>query len=344
MNSYLYSATKSKDIPFLQSENTLYTIDMRAASEGLDYDIPANWSYENLLPWIVKGHLAVNEHARDVHTKLREDTIIAPKGKLARESLYSRLPKPSEEIKHLWVGVAHPDADAYAERLGLTIQEKYADFLRRNSKRNQKELLGEVSPSWSLDKPADVTKVFIKRYQGSGGYTVFPGADLDTNTDFQKLYTEDPTSWYYENAVLGTPYSIQCFQDQGIVTIYGYTKQLIEDGTHFSGSLIMPLEQLKSDTRVRLETALDRLKPLMDGYTGFFGIDFMIDEQGIAWVLEANVRMTSATIPVLFCHDNRLEGAIFQEYQDEVPKGATILSQSCDTSDGMHFDILSPLV
>lgn len=331
------------DIPGLQNKHTLYSLDMRAASEGLEYDIPANWGYENLLPWILHSHMfvAVND-TYDIHDETFQHTAtIAPKAALARVSLYDRLPAPPQGVQHLWVGTPHPSAENYAKKHGLTINATYQSFLEKNDKMTQKELLGPRTPAWTRSRPK-TQDYFVKRRHGSGGYTVFPLRSAEQDQGFLDMYQEAPGDWFYEKEVSGTPSSIACFRTQGgDIHVFGYTEQLIENGRNFVGSRILPLERLSEKMRLQIQDALERLSPLLTDEVDFFGIDFMLQEDETVWVLEANIRITSATIPVLLAHKYGFQEALFREHASAISPNDALVLVTHHTEEGIFYDTLS---
>lgn len=53
----------------------------------------------------------------------------------------------------------------------------------------------------------------------------------------------------------------------------------------------------------QVEQAIKKLDGLLKNYEGFYGIDFIVTDAKILYVLEANVRMTAMTIPVLVANN-----------------------------------------
>lgn len=318
---------KPQNLPYLQGTRTLFSSDFRAIGESLNYDIPAMWKYENLLPWILSNQLvAVNHGYKDLKYPSSNQYTIASRSPDSKLSLLRRLKWPiASSITTLWVAIPHPDTDALAQEYNLNLNYTYKDFLQNNDKIRQKELLGDCSPSWQvfrsiteLEKAARKKRTgFIKRQYGSGGYTVFPVSSINTDQDFQRLAQED--EWYFEEHAEGIPFSIQCVhlpQDDATI-IFGYSKQLVADSRYFVGSSLLPLSELADMTLSQLKVGIERLQPLLNGYEGFFGLDFIIGNDGKVHILEANVRLTAVTIPTLLMN---MSGYTTAEFREDVPE------------------------
>lgn len=318
---------KPQNISCLQGTQTLFSSDFRAIGESLNYDIPAMWKYENLLPWILNNQLvAVNHDYKDLKYPVTNQYTIASRSPDSKLSLLRRLQWPMvSSVKSLWVAIPHPDTDALAQEYNLNLNYTYKDFLQKNDKIRQKELLGDSSPSWQvfrsiteLEKVAKKKKTgFIKRQYGSGGYTVFPVSSINTDQDFKRLAQDG--EWYLEEYAEGIPCSIQCVhlpQDDATV-IFGYSKQLVADSKFFIGSSLLPLSELADVTLNQLKVGIERLQPLLKGYEGFFGLDFIIGNDGKVHILEANIRVTAVTIPTLLMN---MSGYTAAEFREDVPE------------------------
>lgn len=317
---------KIKDIGFLNEDKTIYSVDFRAISENMEYEIDAMWKYENLSPWIVKNrYVTVNEVYEDINYMNDNNYLVLNKGANSKISVYKRLEEQlPKDAKNLWVAIPHPDADVLAKGNELDINYKYEDFIRLNNKITQKELFGELTPEWEILQSTDdlenlgskYENGFIKREEGSGGYTVFKLGDVEGDENFKNLLNSG--RWYVEQRAKGIPHSIQCVKNGDEVTIFGYTEQIIEDDKYFYGSNIKNLEELPIKTEQELNTALKQLEPLIESYNGFFGIDYFQDIGGSISILEVNVRLTAATIPTLLNNETGDGGSI---YKEDVPQG-----------------------
>lgn len=151
----LKQTIKPKEIKFLQDNRSLYIFDFRALGESMEYDIPAMWKYENLMLWILEGrHAVVNEFYQDISYPSQNKLSVVRKGKDARISVARKLCKKKipNGIESLWVAAPHPDADQLAQQKNLIINYTYSDFLFRNKKIKQKELLRKMTPDWTMVK------------------------------------------------------------------------------------------------------------------------------------------------------------------------------------------------
>lgn len=302
---------KPSQITFLNNEKALYSCDMRAIGESMDHVIPAMWNYENLMPWVLEGkHVLVND-VSGIEYARNNKLIPVSMGSDPRLSIYNRFSESGSSLdtSELWVAVPHPDADILAERNKYRLNFTYLDFMEKNDKFIQKELLGDLTPAWHKVRGlAGVNGIlksnksgYLKRRHGSGGFTVFK---VDTENDdpkFLDLFEKSPDDWFFEEIAPGSPHSIQCvkYRDSDDVIIFGYSDQIIDSGKYFAGSRIKMLESLSAGCFDQLSTAIQRLSPVLRDYEGFFGLDFMMDEAGKVSVLEANIRLTAATVPTL---------------------------------------------
>ncbi len=333
------SSLTAKDIPFLADPDSLYTCDFRAISESMDYEIPAMWKYENFLAHVVQvGTAALNENGEKEHQKYQ--IVVVPTAPDPRVSVYRRLESSlSSNPKKLWVAIPHPDADALAKKMGCELNYSYQNFLPKNDKFEQKKLFGDMSPDWHvLNGKEDLKKLqsenhegFIKRRVGSGGYTVFPIKKTIGNESFDRLMDDPSNEWFVENKVFGTSCSIQCvrFADTGKIVVFGFSEQKIVEESIFAGSIIKPLAEMK-DIQEQLMTVLNRLEPMLKDYEGFFGIDFLIQEDGKVQALEANIRLTAATVPTLVFNE---KGGSTAEYYEDLPNDEVKEGDVCLMSD-----------
>jgi len=319
-------ALKPTNIFFLQDKKVLYTCDFRAISESMDYSIPAMWKYENLLPWLLKDqYVTANSDYKKIEYAESNAIHEVKKTKNPKISVYEKLNKIklSDGINKLWVAIPHPKADEFAKDRKLKLNYSYKDFITKNNKAKQKKLLGTLTPSWQeikslehLNELIDSNKSgFVKRKHGSGGYTVFDIKDVKNNKDFNNLFEQTAKDWFFEEKIDGKCYSIQCvkYKNKKDITIFGYSEQIIADGKYFMGSKIVNLDSLEPKIFDQLKKALTKLLPLISSFEGFFGIDFIVNKNGKLFVLEANIRLTAATIPTLLVNICGVESAIFNE-------------------------------
>lgn len=343
------------EIPFLRKRQTLYVSDFRAISESMLYRIPTMWKYENLLPWILDGQqVATNEDAGSITYPQHNTLLCTEKASDPRISVFERIEKcltAQSGLSALWVAIPHPKADELASKYQMSLNYAYSDFERYNDKIQQKKILDKYTPIWrKINSIEELEKIinsyhqgFIKRRFGSGGYTVFPVSKTQNDQNFKNLFSQSPNEWYFESFAEGIPYSIQCVRNKELesIIVFGFTQQLVSEGKHFVGSDIFPLKNLSGAVWKQLEEILLRINYFLHGYEGFFGIDFMINQSITVSVLEANVRLTAATIPTLVMNAWKKTKA---EYREDVPfdqikPNDTILTNDTfeQTSDILRF-------
>src|SRR5690606_9127852 len=84
-----YNALQPQDVSFLSDRKTLYSMDFRAMSEDMTYDIPAMFKYENLLPWVLRGqHVCINDIEPLPRYGAANDYLRVPVTGDSRDSLY----------------------------------------------------------------------------------------------------------------------------------------------------------------------------------------------------------------------------------------------------------------
>lgn len=310
---------------------------MRSIGESLEYDIPAMWKYENLTPWLVDGKYVLVNDTLDIKYPKMNQLIVVDKDKNAKVSLYKRAASQTmpANLEDLWVGVPSPDADEFASNNNYKINYSYDSFLIKNNKFTQKGLLGDLTPNWySIASQADIDQVlkskaagYFKRRYGSGGYTIFKTSEATHEPKFLALFAESPNDWFFEDEVTGIPCSVQFvkYKSDESVVLFGFTEQIVDAGKYFIGSKIQPLSALSSTCLRQIEEAIDRLSPILRDYEGFFGLDFILSEDGNISVLEANVRLTSATIPALLSNLAGGVGAIYREDLIQNPSDIAIV-------------------
>ncbi len=318
---------KTTDIPFLHDSSTLYVCDFRAISESMKFKIPAMWKYENLLPWIIMDqHVVVNEDFNQSRVPNKNTFIVLKKHNDPRISVFERMRKNTfpKTISHIWIGIPHPAADTFAKKSTLKLSYTYKSFLQRNNKLRQKTLLEKYTPSWHpINSYKDLKnsvrtkkRGFLKRKYGSGGFTLFDNRTTKHDHNFNLLFQQNPRDWFFEEYIHGKTYSIQCLKMKrsNDVTVFGFAKQTIADGKYFCGAEILSLTKLPEKIWKQLQKSIHTLQPLLKGYEGFFGIDFIISKNNV-FVLEANIRLTALTIPTLLCNNSDFKKV---EYHEDV--------------------------
>ena len=309
-----------KDFPFLSDEKTLYTFDPRSILDECLGKHRYIVSCENLLSNILNGqHIAVNQYSVKHTIPSRNQLLIAEISGDPRIPLYIRLKgmKMPDEISHLFVAIPHPEADNLARERNWNINFSYADFLKYNNKIRQKELLGDLTPPWEIIDPKNYTfdekeDCYFKREIGAGGYATFHASDL---TGMRLPSRKHPARWFKETAMAGEPRSIQVFRDvSGDYTVFGYSEMKIIFRKNYAGGLMKRASNLPDFLRRSISSALERLNPLLNDYTGFMGLDFIESGEKMQ-VLEANVRVTMATFATLQLNESAGQELEFYRFQ-----------------------------
>ena len=325
-----------REIPFLQQDNVLYIFDLRGPNVTPWLEIPDFWKYENVLPWILQGkRVAVNEDATQLKYTRTNELVVGPRSADPRVSLIERLSEDAfEGMKTIWAGVPHPDIDNVSRLHELPCSFTFSDFLEYNDKFSQKQRLEDLTPAWRIaNSQNDIEPLrgttspwLLKRRRGSGGWQVHSLAQI-SDQKLQRAFARSH-DWFVEQRVSGKVMSIQCFslEKPSSVTVFGVVEQLIDSGTHFVGGRILPLSNFDSSVKAQLEAAINKLAPLLQKYEGFWGIDFILTEARQIFVLEANVRMTAMTIPVLVANEHEAVGEFCEDVppSDTQPSGITI--------------------
>lgn len=302
--SVRFNPLRIEDLAELNDRRTLYTFDPRGILDECLGKHRYIVSCENLLSQMLHGqHTAVNQYAVKLPLKDRNEPFVVPITGDPRPSLYHRM-QPlvlPVEIERIHACVPHPEADQLAESLNLHLNYRHTDFVRFNDKMAQKILLGDLTPDWSeIDPkthPFDETEdCYYKRANGAGGYATFHNSDRQG----MKLPSrKHPARWFKEASVEGEPRSVQIYKTlNGEYNVFGYSEMRIIDRKTYAGGQMRRIEALGSAIKEPIQEALRRLDPLLNGYVGFLGLDFM-EHGDIIQVLEANVRVTMATFATL---------------------------------------------
>lgn len=299
-----FKPLRIEDLPELNDRKTLYTFDPRGILDECLGKHRYIVSCENLLSQTLNGQLtAVNQYATKLPHTERNSCLVVPITGDPRPSLYARMQGLvlPDEIERLYVCVPHPEADRLAIDLNLRLNCSHSDFVQYNDKISQKRLLGDLTPTWSLidpkthafDKDEDC---FYKRANGAGGYATFHHSDRQG----MKLPSrKHPALWFKEATVEGEPRSVQIYKTlKDEYHVFGYSEMRIVERKTYAGGLMCRIEALSPTKRAWIIAAIQRLNPLLEGYGGFLGLDFMETDDQIS-VLEANVRVTMATFATL---------------------------------------------
>jgi hypothetical protein len=331
------------EIPKIKNQQSLHIIDFRATGETLSYDIDAMWRYEN---WVnalpIEGYMLVNDESEKNSLK----NIIVRKADKSHESLAGRFLKQNNnfEFADIIAYVAHPDIDTLGEKLNIPVSFTYKDYLKFNNKITQKELLKNLTPNWRrVEKEslwADDYSV-LKRADGSGGWGVFIKG-VHTEESVKNAYKNFPDSeWYMESFIEGDPMSVQIYKDKENYTVFGFSEMIIENKRNFVGAHIKSIDnsiKLFPWMKTKIEEAILLLHPLLSNYSGFMGLDFIIqkDLQSIS-ILETNVRMTSVSIAMLLCNEKNEEGILYEGYVKEIEQNDIVLARDINEADIVKF-------
>lgn len=298
----------------LQNSKAIYICDFRALGESLDYDIPAMWKYENIAPWILKGrYVVVNEDSKSIKYFNRNNFVVARKDRSSKISLAQRLKEvfssdAYRDIDSIYAFVPHPDIDLFAMKHNLYLNYTYDDFQKYHSKLEQKRLLKDLTPDWNEVCTLEDLRgyvgqnYFLKKSFGSGGYSVFDLSDVNLSKLKDKVDIHSEGGWFVEKKERGESMSVQCYKEKDCVQIFGLCRQLLNKGKEFTGGEILNLDILEQDSFLKemIAKSVHSLNELIGEYEGFFGIDFLYDEnRALYFFLEANVRLTAMSIPVL---------------------------------------------
>ena len=330
MLNFSVSSLTVDDIAEINNNDTLHIVDFRATGESLQHEIASMFIYENLSQWIPSMCDAKNRGMYAVNTRsLQRDDLdgsilIAEPGAKMSQSVISRIANIPERIKKIWVAVPHPDYDRYSSENDLSINYTYDDFLRFNNKLTQKKLLQDFTPDYfdiintkDLQRALEMRSGFVKSSLGAGGFSVLDVKKAAEN--IKRLEDEivlGDTRWYYESMAKGTPYSVQIYKKDNSYILFGYAEQYVE-GTNYFGAKLLDIKAIGSQLHDLVNEACKKVHPLIKDYTGFFGIDMMIDTDTIS-ILELNMRLTANTIPTLLA--NATDSHEFAEYFEEVPR------------------------
>jgi len=302
--SVLFKPLRVEDLPELNDRHSLYTFDPRSILDECLGKHRYIVSCENLLCQMLSNqHTVVNQYAAKLPQRQLNELFVVPITGDPRPSLYTRMQNRilPDEIEHLYVCVPHPEADLLAEHLNLHLNFKYSDFLRYNDKIAQKTLLGDLSPKWRMFDPKtesfdDAADCFYKRANGAGGYATFHSSDRQGMKPPSRKY---PALWFKEETVEGSPCSVQIYKTlEDEYLVFGYSEMRIIERKTYAGGLMRRIDVLPSRIREQIQEAIRRLDPLLKSYSGFMGLDFMLNDENLQ-VLEANVRVTMATFATL---------------------------------------------
>jgi len=308
------------DFPMLSNPETLYTFDPRSILDECLGKHRYIVSCENMLTNLLQNqHIAVNQYAIK-HTEISRNLLLTAEiSGDPRISLYTRLKdiQITDKIRNLFVAIPHPEADFLASENKWTINYTYPDFLKYNNKISQKELFGDLTPTWQIIDPKtysfdETEDLYFKRDIGAGGYATFHASDM---TGMKLPSRKYPARWFKEIAMEGDPCSVQVFREGiGEYTVFGFSEMKIIFKKNYAGGLMKKASNIPEFIRDVIYCALERLDPLLEGYMGFMGLDFLINDKKMH-VLEANIRVTMATFATLKLNESSSDELEFYRFQ-----------------------------
>ncbi len=319
-----------EQIPFLHQGNTLFILDYRALWESFDYEIPSMWKYENLAPWILKEQtILVNQNSSLLYYENNNNLVTINTWDSAKISLIERAEKSwilqNISFDRIFAFIPHPAIDEFCQKYNKKLSYTYKDFVILNDKIQQKKAV-TYTPKRHLIKDfnelqaiPDKHNFYVKRGIWSGWFTVFKLDTLEWNEKFRDLLNTSDER-YLEEKEYGECMSIQLCKTDNECVVFWLTKQYIKEEKEFCWAEIININILSKNSflREKLHTCISNLcEKLLSSYTGFFGIDFIYDEQNQTfWFLEWNIRLTAMTIPTLIHNKNSLQH-IFKEDIDK---------------------------
>jgi hypothetical protein len=315
-----FEALRVEDLDELNAAGTLYTFDPRGILDECLGKHRYIVSCENLPFQMLQGQrTAVNQYAAKLPQPHRNQAFVVPITGDPRPSMYHRMATQDIPvgIDALYVCVPHPEADQLAADLNLRLNRPYSDFVRYNDKITQKTLLGDLTPEWSRIDPKnhpfeEDSACYFKRSLGAGGYATFHHSDRSGMKLPSRKY---PAEWYREVEVEGEPRSVQVYRSkEDGYTVFGYSEMRILERKTYAGGLMRRIAVLNGRQRDSIQETLERLNPLLEGYRGFLGLDFMESDRRIQ-ILEANVRVTMATFATLELNASDKEQHAFYRFR-----------------------------
>lgn len=321
-----------EEIPFLQQKNALFILDYRSLWESFDYEIPSMWKYENLAPRILKEQaILVNQNSALLHYESNNNLLIINTWDSAKISLIQRAEKSwtlqNIPFDTVFAFIPHPAIDEFCQKHNKKISYAYNDFVMLNDKIQQKKAV-TYTPKWhivqnfnELQSIPDKHNFYVKRGIWSGWFTVFKLDMIEWNEKFRSLLNISDER-YLEEKEHGECMSIQLCKTNDECVVFWLTKQYIKEEKEFCWAEILDITTLSKNLflREKLYTCINELcEELLSSYTGFFGIDFVYDEQNQTfWFLEWNIRLTAMTIPTLIHNKNHL----WRTFKEDVDKGS----------------------
>jgi len=191
----------------------------------------------------------------------------------------------SDEFNHL----------NYKQNLFLILQE-FAPM--QIITKSQNDLLSKVI---ALKNNSNTNKLVLKNptVEGGMGVQIIHNLQNLNQTDLEEIIKQLGKSHCYliEEFLEGTEYSTQFKVDNGVITCVNHSLQIVDNGKHqgniLSNSFTQPNDHIQS--------LINLLTPYFQGYSGLFGIDYIINNQGELKALEINPRFTGNSVGSLVC-------------------------------------------
>jgi len=164
--------------------------------------------------------------------------------------------------------------------------------------KSQEELLEQVN---ELQKASTTNKLVLKNpsIEGGMGVQIIHNLQNLNQTDLIKIIEQLGKSSCYliEEFLEGTEYSTQFKVENGVITCVNHSLQIVDNGTHqgniLSNSFTEPNDHMRS--------LINLLTPYFKDYSGLFGLDYIINNQGELKALEINPRFTGNSVGSLVC-------------------------------------------
>jgi|GEM_PF-2515610 len=337
-------------IPELRNARTLFAVDFRACSSAVSENSWWVSYYENmLLPVIEKGWAVMNQEALPLYKEVPGvEYVVASHSSELLKPLAQRLQEFSQwdAIDEIWAGVAHPALDALAAEKGKLLSYSFPDYRKNNDKILQKlSIPSNLTPAWKRGVHQAAKGFLLKNSFGCGGLEVWH-PDQTHNLDgvpFTQVVKENE-GWYQEQFIQGVSCSASLYSNGSDTIIFGWSELLFSETSSLSclGGKLHDVATLESYILKPLTICIDALKegPLKN-YQGFWGIDFIV-ENGTRdfYFLEANVRLTTLTVPQLLLGKLNATEGVFHEDLVEVQKYEIVTNYDAGTK---KYDVLTVL-
>lgn len=164
--------------------------------------------------------------------------------------------------------------------------------------KSQEELLEQVQ---EIQKASQINKIVLKNPTIEGGMGVQIITNLTSiskNQTIEKIEKLGNSKCYLiEEFLEGTEYSTQFSVENGLIIPVNHSLQIIDNGKH-QGNI---LSNSFTKPNKHMQKLISLLTPYFKGYSGLFGVDYIIKNQGDLKVLEINPRFTGNSVGSLVC-------------------------------------------